>query len=90
MREVLLRLIDDSRFSEFKPEYGRNLITGWAHFYGKSIPRSCSSQRSPANYITNPTINPGIQVGIIANQMSVINPTEAAKGAQFIRMCNQQ
>ncbi|RAK81321.1 ClpP/crotonase [Aspergillus fijiensis CBS 313.89] len=28
MREVLLRLIDDSRFSEFKPEYGRNLITG--------------------------------------------------------------
>ncbi|RAH40593.1 acyl-CoA carboxylase subunit beta [Aspergillus brunneoviolaceus CBS 621.78] len=65
MREVLLRLIDDSRFSEFKPEYGRNLITGWAYFYG-------------------------IQVGIIANQMSVINPTEAAKGAQFIRMCNQQ
>ncbi|PWY65930.1 ClpP/crotonase [Aspergillus eucalypticola CBS 122712] len=64
MREVLLRLIDDSRLSEFKPEYGRNLITGWAHFYG-------------------------IQVGIIANQISVINPTEAAKGAQFIRMCNQ-
>lgn len=35
MREVLLRLVDDSRLSEFKPEYGRNMITGWAHFYGK-------------------------------------------------------
>lgn len=32
----------------------------------------------------------GFPVGIVANQMSVINPTEAAKGAQFIRMCNQQ
>ncbi|KAL4738929.1 ClpP/crotonase [Aspergillus similis] len=65
MREVLLRLVDDSRWSEFKPEYGRNLLTGWAHIYGT-------------------------QVGIVANQISVINPAEAAKGAQFIRMCNQQ
>ncbi|KAL2848885.1 carboxyl transferase [Aspergillus pseudoustus] len=32
----------------------------------------------------------GFPVGIVANQLSVINPNEAAKGAQFIRMCNQQ
>ena len=29
-------------------------------------------------------------MGIVANQLSVINPTEAVKTAQFIRMCNQQ
>lgn len=35
-------------------------------------------------------ISSGFPVGIIANQLSVLNPTEAAKGAQFIRTCNQQ
>lgn len=29
-------------------------------------------------------------MGIVANQISVINPNEAGKAAQFIRMCNQQ
>lgn len=33
---------------------------------------------------------PGFPVGIIANQTPVINPDEASKGAQFIRLCNQQ
>jgi acetyl-CoA carboxylase carboxyltransferase component len=32
----------------------------------------------------------GMPIGIVANQLSVINPNEAAKAAQFIRMCNQQ
>jgi acetyl-CoA carboxylase carboxyltransferase component len=32
----------------------------------------------------------GFPVGIVANQISVINPNEAGKAAQFIRMCNQQ
>lgn len=29
-------------------------------------------------------------VGIIGNQTPIINPDEASKGAQFIRLCNQQ
>lgn len=29
-------------------------------------------------------------VGIVANQTPIINPDEASKGAQFVRMCNQQ
>jgi acetyl-CoA carboxylase carboxyltransferase component len=32
----------------------------------------------------------GHRVGIIANQTPVINAEEARKGAQFIKMCNQQ
>lgn len=32
----------------------------------------------------------GYRVGIIANQTPVINAEEARKGAQFIKMCNQQ
>ncbi|KAJ6104850.1 hypothetical protein N7523_011170 [Penicillium sp. IBT 18751x] len=65
MSEVLLRIVDDSRLSVFKPKYGSNIITAWAHIMGFSV-------------------------GIVANQVSVINPNEAGKAAQFIRMCNQQ
>ncbi|KAJ6028850.1 hypothetical protein N7540_004426 [Penicillium herquei] len=65
MREVLLRVVDDSRLSVFKPMYGPNMVTASAHIMG-------------------------FPVGIVANQISGINPNEAAKAAQFIRMCNQQ
>jgi acetyl-CoA carboxylase carboxyltransferase component len=65
MKEVLLRIVDDSRLSIFKPSYGRNLCTAWASIMGYTV-------------------------GIIANQIPVINPDEAMKGAQFIRLCNQQ
>jgi len=34
MSEVLLRLVDDSRLSTFKPKYGPNIITAWAHIMG--------------------------------------------------------
>ncbi len=33
-REVIARLVDGSRFSEFKPLYGNTLVTGWAHLHG--------------------------------------------------------
>jgi len=65
MKDVILRLVDDSQLSVFKPEYGPNLLTGQARIYG-------------------------YPVGIIANQNPVLNPDEASKGAQFIRLCNQE
>jgi acetyl-CoA carboxylase carboxyltransferase component len=35
MREVILRLVDDSRFSIFKPAFGTNLMTGFAQIFGR-------------------------------------------------------
>ncbi|KFG80788.1 hypothetical protein MANI_006197 [Metarhizium anisopliae] len=64
MREIILRLVDDSRLSEFKPSYGPNLLTCFANIMGHNV-------------------------GIVANQVPVINTDEASKGAQFIRLCNQ-
>ncbi|KPM37504.1 putative methylcrotonoyl-CoA carboxylase beta chain, mitochondrial [Neonectria ditissima] len=64
MQEVVLRLVDDSRLSIFKPKYGTNILTAWSHIMG-------------------------FPVGIVANQVSIINPNEAAKATQFIRLCNQ-
>ncbi len=33
-REVIARIVDGSRFSEFKPLYGESLVTGWAKIHG--------------------------------------------------------
>lgn len=35
--EVIARLVDGSKFLEFKPLYGETLVTGWAHLYGNPI-----------------------------------------------------
>ncbi|MDG2072680.1 MAG: carboxyl transferase domain-containing protein [Pseudomonadales bacterium] len=37
MREVIARIVDGSRFEEFKPLYGPTLITGWASVDGYPI-----------------------------------------------------
>jgi acyl-CoA carboxylase subunit beta len=36
-REVIARIADGSRFSEFKPLYGATLVCGWAHLHGFPI-----------------------------------------------------
>ena len=33
-REVIARIVDGSRFAEFKPDYGNTLICGWAYLHG--------------------------------------------------------
>ncbi len=33
-REVIARIVDDSDFDEFKPDYGTSLCTGWARIHG--------------------------------------------------------
>jgi 3-methylcrotonyl-CoA carboxylase beta subunit len=37
VREVIGRLVDGSRFSEFKTEYGTTLVTGFAHVHGHPV-----------------------------------------------------
>jgi len=36
-REVIARLVDGSRFHEFKPLYGPTLVTGFAHLHGMPV-----------------------------------------------------
>jgi len=36
-REVIARVVDGSRFSEFKPLYGQTLVCGWAHVHGYPV-----------------------------------------------------
>jgi len=37
VREVIARLVDGSKFSEFKQNYGETLITGFAHIWGMPV-----------------------------------------------------
>lgn len=81
MGEVVLRLVDDSRVSSFKPGFGSNLMTAFAQIYGTN-----SHMHTVKSSLT---LLAGHKVGIIANRIPVINGDEASKGAQFIRLCNQ-
>ena len=37
MKAVLARVLDGSRFHEFKERYGKTLITGFGHLYGHPV-----------------------------------------------------
>ncbi len=37
VREVIARITDGSKFLEFKPEYGKTLVTGWAEIHGYTV-----------------------------------------------------
>lgn len=37
VREIIARLVDGSRFHEFKPLYGATLVTGFAHVWGYPV-----------------------------------------------------
>ena len=37
VREVIARLVDGSRFDEFKQQYGTTLVSGFAHLYGYPV-----------------------------------------------------
>ncbi len=35
--EIIARLVDGSRFQEFKPNYGKSLVTGFAKIFGQTV-----------------------------------------------------
>lgn len=37
VREIIARIVDGSRFHEFKPLYGKTLVTGFAHIWGMPV-----------------------------------------------------
>ncbi|KAI6163155.1 carboxyl transferase [Pisolithus thermaeus] len=37
MRDVIARIVDGSRFREFKKEYGSTIVTGFAHIHGYEV-----------------------------------------------------
>jgi acetyl-CoA carboxylase carboxyltransferase component len=88
MREIIARLVDGSRFEEFKPEFGKTLVTCFARLGGfavgivanhgnpvkRAMPLDHLGRRQP----------PQTQIG------NVIYSDSANKATHFIMLCNER
>jgi len=66
-RDVLARVVDGSRFDEFKPLYGTSLVTGWASIHGYPIGVLANHR----GVLFNEEANKATQFIQLANQIDV-------------------
>lgn len=66
VRELIMRVCDGSEFSEFKPEYGNTLITGWAKIHGYTVGILANN-----GVIFSESANKGAQFVQLSNQNNV-------------------
>jgi acetyl-CoA carboxylase carboxyltransferase component len=81
MYEVLARIVDDSTFEEFKADYGKTIICGYARIDGWSV--GIVANNRAVVKASKPEGKSEIQVG------GVIYSDSADKAARFIMNCNQ-
>jgi 3-methylcrotonyl-CoA carboxylase beta subunit len=81
MREVLARVVDESRFDEYKPEYGKTLLCGYARIGGFAV-GIVANQKLHAHQ-TDHEGHKRLEFG------GVIYTESAEKAARFIMDCNQ-
>ena len=82
MKEILARIADESRFDEYKPEYGKTLICGYARIGGFAV-GIVANQKLHAHQ-TDHEGHKRIEFG------GVIYTESAEKAARFIMDCNQE
>jgi acetyl-CoA carboxylase carboxyltransferase component len=83
MHEIIARLVDGSAFDEYKAEYGKTLICGYARVNGHSI--GIVANQKMHMPMTDPhTGEKRVEFG------GVIYTESADKGARFIMDCNQK
>ena len=85
MREVIARIVDRSEFDEYKAEFGRTVLCGYARIGGRAV-------GIVANQKTNQTqtVAMGPQAGTKRIEVGGVIYTESAqKAARFIMDCNQ-
>ena len=81
MKEILARIVDESRFDEYKPEYGKTLLCGYARIGGFAV-GIVANQKLHAQQIDHEG-HKRIEFG------GVIYTESAEKAARFIMDCNQ-
>ena len=85
MREIIARLVDRSEFLEYKAEFGRTLICGYARIGGYSVGIVANQKTNQRN-----TVATGPQAGTQRIEVGGVIYTEAAqKAARFLMDCNQ-
>lgn len=81
MKQILARIVDESRFDEYKPEYGATLICGYARIGGFAV-GIVANQKLHAHQ-TDHEGHKRVEFG------GVIYTESAEKAARFIMDCNQ-
>ena len=81
MHAVIARIVDGSRFDEYKPDYGQTLLCGYARIGGFAV--GIVANQKMHQMQTSQTGDKHMEFG------GVIYPESADKAARFIMDCNQ-
>lgn len=85
MREVIARLTDRSEFDEYKAEFGRTVLCGYARIGGHAVGIVANQKLNQSQ-----TVASGPQAGMLRTEVGGVIYTEGAqKAARFIMDCNQ-
>jgi 3-methylcrotonyl-CoA carboxylase beta subunit len=82
MREVIARVVDSSKFEEYRAEYGKTLVCGYARIGGWAV-GIVANNKKHVSTIDAATGEKRIEFG------GVIYTESAEKAARFIMDCNQ-
>ncbi len=81
MKEIIARIVDASRFDEYKPEYGKTLLCGYARIGGFAV--GIVANQKQHQQATDHAGNKRMEFG------GVIYTESAEKAARFIMDCSQ-
>jgi 3-methylcrotonyl-CoA carboxylase beta subunit len=81
MKEILARIVDGSRFDEYKPEYGKTILCGYARIGGFAV--GIVANQKLHGQATDHEGHKRMEFG------GVIYTESAEKAARFIMDCNQ-
>ncbi|HEY5330584.1 MAG TPA: acyl-CoA carboxylase subunit beta [Acidobacteriaceae bacterium] len=85
VRDVIARVVDRSEFDEYKADFGRTLVCGYARIGGRAVGIVANQKLNQAM-----TVSMGPQQGQKRTEFGGVIYTESAqKAARFIMDCNQ-
>ena len=85
MREVIARIVDRSEFDEYKSDYGRTILCGYARIGGRAVGIVANQKTNQSQ-----TVAMGPAAGSKRIEVGGVIYTEGAqKAARFIMDCNQ-
>src|SRR5271156_305661 len=85
MREVIARIVDRSEFDEYKAEFGRTVLCGYARIGGRAVGVVANQKMNQSQ-----TVSMGPSAGTKRIEVGGVIYTEGAqKAARFIMDCNQ-
>ena len=86
VRDVIARIADSSEFDEYKADFGRTLVCGYARIGGRAVGIVANQKLNQQQ-----TVAMGPQAGMKRTEFGGVIYTESAqKAARFIMDCNQQ